>query len=238
MSLVREILNTETKIEDWSEIEMKLSVNLENKKSKDDIVEYLRYLAWKKIDYKITPAQFENTTNLFKYISYFLHEKKDYLTLGYFVYYTQYFYTKKGEETQEVTKAPEPETEKEEKPVEETKEVEEEETPFGEDEDEESPFNDVEDDDEENDKENEAEAEAEVVESEKKTEEVKVKTELKYVMMADLYYTYAFAKDKEFWTLMLSQIYNVLLRILTFFFRIAGQDYQRNQVIKFSRTFL
>lgn len=219
--MVREILNTQNRIEDWSEIQMKASVLLESRKCKDDLVEYLRYLAWKKIDYKVTQPQFQNARDLFKLITDSLNEKKDFVTLGYFVYYTQYFYYKQEGETTPQAEGEKPveETVKVEtdKPAEEQNEGEEKtEEKAGDEEDDHELadlLNDDEDDpveegeDQENDN-KENQEKAQTPQSKSQTSETK-NVETQYFMMADFYFTYDFAKNKEFWVTILSQIYNV-----------------------------
>lgn len=209
--MVREILNNMERIKDWTDYDLKLSVQLEQKKSRDEVVEYLRYLAWKKVDYNITEAQFENAKDLFKKIIDFLHEKKDYITLGYFVYYTQYFYYK------EIQVTPSPKKTEEKK---ETKEKEEEQVEEDEEVDLKNSSDDLRDlliDNEEeessqgNDKENQNSTGNQLIEK-----PVEESGPAIYHMMVDLYFTYDFAKDKEFWSAMLHQIFNVILFLFIF----------------------
>lgn len=251
------MLNNQERIEDWEDINLKVSVQVDNKKSRDEIVEYLRFLAWKRVDYKVKPAQFENAKDLFKTIVDHLHEKKDHVSLGYFIYYTQYFYCKEGgDEAPVETKAPaeapaetqeaeatEAQEEGQEAPEAEGQEKEEAEG----DEDQEEEADLLNDDEQEQEQQQEEEQEAgddkENVQEEpaqdqtQTTEQPAVKAKVVYTMMADVYFTYAFAKDKEFWLAILTQIFNVKNQ-LKISIRIVEQDCQRNQVTKFSRICL
>lgn len=200
VSLTRDVLNSKFSIESWFNIEEQLSTLLKSSQSKDELIAYFRFLAVKaKFDYFVGKTQFNNAKGYFKRIVDILYTQKDYLILGYFVYFTQYFSCKKEREIEKSS------------------------NPFEDDDDYDNFF---EADPEE--KENEGQDSAvkgdkdtslnlfndSVVSHTSITEEevnnfVKRK---KYFMMVDNYYIHQFSKDKEFWKFMMTQLFKVKLK--------------------------
>lgn len=66
-------------------------------------MEYLKYLAENsKIGYLFSNEKYEIIKKYFLRISEILYEQKDYITLGYLVYFTQYFSTDNTKKIQEM----------------------------------------------------------------------------------------------------------------------------------------
>lgn len=149
-----------------------------------------------KIDLFLKEKRFENAKTYFLLIANILHKQKDYVILGYFVYFTQYFSCKKEPKKQKKSS-----------------------NPFEEEEEFENFFN-VDDSDEDNEGEDGANKENDKslhlfndsIVSNGSINENDVsdsKETRKYVMIVDSYYKCDFAKDEEYWKFMMNQLFEV-----------------------------
>lgn len=90
--MTRSIIENNEPIKNWVQVEMRLSSFLDSSKSKDQLMEYLRYLTEKgDIKYIMEETTFDNAKRFFVFISQKLYQQKDLITLGYLAYFTQYF---------------------------------------------------------------------------------------------------------------------------------------------------
>lgn len=73
----------------------KIPVLLQTKTSKDQMMEYLRFLAESgKTDYAISEEKFENLKKYFLTVAKVFESSSDFISLGFLIYFTQYFSTK------------------------------------------------------------------------------------------------------------------------------------------------
>lgn len=191
--LTRDVLNNKFPIESWFNIENLLNQHLKSLQSKDELIAYFRFLAVKaKFDYFVNKVQFENAKGYFSRIVDIMYKNKDFMLLGYFVYFTQYFSCKKEEEK------------KSSNPFEEEEEFED--------------FFEGGDSEDSGDKENDVKHNRSInmfndsVVSNNSINQEEVSKFLKnanYHMMVDTYYLLPFCKDRGYWIAVLTQFFKV-----------------------------
>lgn len=203
IQLTRDILNSKFLVESWFNVEDQLKSLLVSTQNKNELIAYFRFLAVKaKFDYFVNKVQFKNAKGFFMRIIDTLHKQKDYLMLGYFVYFTQYFSTRKEQEVKDTG------------------------NPFEDEEEYDNFFETGSDEDKETDGENDNSGDKENKQPEdrgasfnesmvtnksmNKEEILRFLDNSKYTMMVDSYYAHSFAADAEYWNFILGQIYSVI----------------------------
>lgn len=200
--------------------------------NKNELIAYFRFLAVKaKFDYFVNKVQFSNAKGFFMRIIDTMYKQKDYLMLGYFVYFTQYFSSKKEEAPASGGNPFEEEEEYDnffETGSEEDKEAEAGENDNSRDKENKEP------------KERDASFNESMVSNRSMTKEEisRFLDNSKYTMMVDSYYAHAFASDTEYWNFILGQIFkvNLLGFRIYFVFRRVRRECTRKLITRSTRT--